>query len=347
MEHMKLTIKKIAELAGVSRGTVDRALNNRAGVNPEVAKKIQNIAKELEYKPDMAAKILATKRYSLNTIGILLNSEENPFYEEVTRGVETAMEEAKQFGTTCILKTMKGYDVATQLKKIEELLAENVVGIVMTPINSRRITNKINELAERDIPVVAINTDAEESRRLAYVGCEYIQSGKVGAGLLGMLAGGKAEKIGIIGGSKYILAQDKRIFGLMDTIVRDFPNITVLRLIENDDNEQFSYELTKEMLQTYPMLTGVCFVAGGVAGGLKAIKELKKENQLKIVTYDLTDTVKVNLLNNTIAATVCQEPYKQGYLGVDILTKYLFTGNKPEQDTIYTENSIVMKYSLK
>jgi len=45
------TIKEIAALAGVSRGTVDRVLNDRGAVNPETAEKIRKIAKELDYNP--------------------------------------------------------------------------------------------------------------------------------------------------------------------------------------------------------------------------------------------------------------------------------------------------------
>ena len=44
---MAVTAQQIADLAGVSRGTVDRALHNRGRVNPEVKEKIQKIAREL------------------------------------------------------------------------------------------------------------------------------------------------------------------------------------------------------------------------------------------------------------------------------------------------------------
>ena len=46
---MAVTIQKIAELSGVSRGTVDRALNNRGDVRPEVARTIREIADRLGY----------------------------------------------------------------------------------------------------------------------------------------------------------------------------------------------------------------------------------------------------------------------------------------------------------
>ena len=53
---MAVTMQQIADLAGVSRGTVDRALNNRGRIRPEVAEKIKMIAKELGYQPNIAAK---------------------------------------------------------------------------------------------------------------------------------------------------------------------------------------------------------------------------------------------------------------------------------------------------
>ena len=50
------TIKEIAERAGVSRGTVDRALNNRGRIKPEVAERIMAIAKELDYHSNRKTK---------------------------------------------------------------------------------------------------------------------------------------------------------------------------------------------------------------------------------------------------------------------------------------------------
>ena len=44
---MKVTVKSLAQAAGVSRGTVDRVLHNRGGVKPEVVLKIKNLAKEV------------------------------------------------------------------------------------------------------------------------------------------------------------------------------------------------------------------------------------------------------------------------------------------------------------
>ncbi len=64
---MPVTLQQIAEAAGVSRGTVDRALKDRGRVRPEVAEKIKNIAKEMGYQPSLAGRALVMAKRDLKT----------------------------------------------------------------------------------------------------------------------------------------------------------------------------------------------------------------------------------------------------------------------------------------
>lgn len=68
---MAVTSKQIAELAGVSRGTVDRALHNRGRVSPEVAERIRKLAKELEYQPNAIGRALVKTSQDFK-IGVVL-----------------------------------------------------------------------------------------------------------------------------------------------------------------------------------------------------------------------------------------------------------------------------------
>jgi LacI family transcriptional regulator len=58
----RLTIKQIAELAGVSRSTASRVLNERPGVRPEVRERVLKVIREHNYQPDPAARSLALRR---------------------------------------------------------------------------------------------------------------------------------------------------------------------------------------------------------------------------------------------------------------------------------------------
>ena len=76
------TIKDIAEQAGVSRGTVDRVLHNRPGVNKEVSLKVKTIAKDMGYKTNRAGRLLAAKKKPLK-VGCLLPDIGNNFFESI------------------------------------------------------------------------------------------------------------------------------------------------------------------------------------------------------------------------------------------------------------------------
>lgn len=342
---MRVTIKLIAETVGVSRGTVDRALNNRPGINQEVADKIKKVAEEMGYQPNLAAKALSNTKVA-KKIGIILHSEGNEFFDEVIRGLKDALQELSSFGLEYEWRTMKGYDDKRQEALMEELAVMGISGLVMTPINSARIVQKIHELSERNIKIVAINSDILNTERIAYVGCKHKKSGAVAAGLFGLMSQGKDEHIGIITGNELNLALERRKLGFLETIKIDFPNIHIVDLLRNDDNNEISYAVTEKLLKKYPDLDGICYLGAGLSGGLKAIREYKEGDALKVVTYDLGKAVKHGLSHNLVAATILQEPYKQGYDGVQIMGKYLLFEQMPKHVKNFTELSIVTKYSM-
>ena len=341
---MRVTIKQIAELSGVSRGTVDRALNNRPGVKLEVQERIKKIAEELGYKPNPAAKALADNRYNTKSIGVLLNSEGNPFFQDVIRGVHAALLELEEFGMQSIIKTMKGYDAGLQIKLLDELAEENVNGIVLSPINTPEIAKKISELKRKNIEVVTINSDVLDSERMAYVGCRYKKSGSVAAGLMGMISNREKEAYAVIGSSVKNLAVERRIQGILETLKKDFSWSEVTDIIENEDTDEISYTAVKALLERRKELDGICFAGAGIEGGLLAIRECGRS--LKIVAFDLTESVRKALKNGEVIATVCQDPFKQGFDGIDILGKYLLWNQNPEKELNHTELSIVTKYSI-
>ena len=69
---MAVTIKDIAERAGVHRATVDKVLHNRVGVSDEVRMKVQRIIKEMGYTPNPAGRVLQKqgKKYRIEAIQI-------------------------------------------------------------------------------------------------------------------------------------------------------------------------------------------------------------------------------------------------------------------------------------
>ena len=218
------TLKEIADLAGVSRGTVDRVLNHRGSVNPKTAEKVMSIVQALNYQPNRAGTALAAQKKKYK-IGVIVFGRSNPFFDEVMRGVHAKSDELKSYGITTIIRRVD-FDVRAQLDAIDELVAEGISGLVLAPYNDRTICERIDELENDGIPVVTVNTDIEGSHRMAYVGSDYYRGGCIAAGLFALSTCGEIS-LGIITGSDSVLCHTERIRGLQCTLEHSYPNIRI------------------------------------------------------------------------------------------------------------------------
>ena len=326
------TIKEIAALAGVSRGTVDRVLNHRGSVNPATAERIEKIARELDYKPNVAGLVLAAQKKKLK-LGVILFSPENPFYLDVFEGVSSKAEELAGYNCTVIVKQIAS-SVEAQLNAIEELVAEEINGIALAPYNDSRIRDKINLLSEQGIPVVTLNTDIENTRRIAYVGSHYTKSGSTAAGLLRLMTHGEVH-VGIITGSSNILCHTERIAGFTESLKPFSDTIHIAKIVEVHDDEFESYEKTTALLKKHPEINALYFVAGGVYGGCRSVKALGLQNKMRIVAYDMVPTTKELLRQGIISAVICQQPKLQGSKPLALLFTYLTTGELPDREQHY------------
>ena len=337
------TIKEIADLAGVSRGTVDRVLNKRGSVNPQTAAKILEIAQALDYKPNRAGLVLAAQKKNLK-LGVVLFGEGNPFFDEVIQGIRHKEEELACYNCSICIKRV-AVDTDEQLQAIDELVEEGVNGIAISPINDIRLADKINELYDLGIPTVALNTDIKNCKRLAFVGSNYYQSGVTAAGLMRLMAKGSDVRIGIVAGSSEILCHTDRIAGFKQAIEK-YDHMNVIETIMNHDDDFISYDMTSQLLKTHPEINALYFAAGGVYGGCRSVIAQNRVEDITIITFDQVATTKEMLAKDVISATICQEPFIQGSKPLDILFTYLATGEAPSQEYYYTAVDIRIKENL-
>ena len=195
----KEMIGQIAEQAGVSRGTVDRALNHRGRINPEVAERICRLADEMGYVQKERKHSRTAKDERLK-IGVVTQLARSSFMQEVNRGIEKAAVELKEKGIQLILKEGLSVDEEEQLQAIEELEQEGIRGLAIMPVDSETVREKLNALIEeKNIPVVTFNSDIVGTRRTCFVGMDNRKSGRTAAGLLGMLTRGNGKILIITG----------------------------------------------------------------------------------------------------------------------------------------------------
>jgi LacI family transcriptional regulator len=158
-----VTIRDVAQRAGVSIAAVSRALNGSGYVSTEIKQRVQEAALALRYRPHDSARGLKLQR--TNTIGLVIADITNPFYSELAAGV---LSSAKKWGYHVILAAMDE-EPATEEEYLNVLMEKRVDGIlaVATGQNQRAwrdvidlgikvvlVDRKVASLPEADVVLV-------------------------------------------------------------------------------------------------------------------------------------------------------------------------------------------------
>jgi LacI family transcriptional regulator len=159
MTEERVTIRQLARLSGVSIGTVSRALNGYADVNPETRERIVRLARELDYTPAAAARSLVTQRS--HVIGVFLETGEghpdlqHPFFHEVLVGVKNAIGAS---GYDLLLfaseRPGNGYGEHSYLKRARH---HNVEGVVLFGVDAD--DDEVRRLVRSEMACVGVDVE--------------------------------------------------------------------------------------------------------------------------------------------------------------------------------------------
>lgn len=151
---MRVSIKDIARVAGVSYSTVSRALNDSPQVNPQTKEHVRRVAAEMGYLPSAVARSLVTRRSQ--TIGIVVTTITDLFFAEVIHGIEEA---AFEHGHSVVLANSREQP-QRELQAIRTLLEKRVDGIILVSgcsTNEQRFGEQVQET-----PLVVVNNVHQE-----------------------------------------------------------------------------------------------------------------------------------------------------------------------------------------
>ncbi len=139
------TIKDVARKAGVSVGTVSRVLAKNEAVKHPLKLRVEAAMKELDYKPNLAARALRTN--SIDVIGLVVPDITNPFFAQLAKNVE--MEAAKR-GHSVMLANSHD-DPQAEKTQIAALLDRAVRGVIVVATSDGGMPHKA------DVPIVSLD----------------------------------------------------------------------------------------------------------------------------------------------------------------------------------------------
>lgn len=336
---MPTTLKDIAAAAGVSIGTVDRALKDRGRVNPQVAEKIKKLAKEMDYHPNQIASGLVTRSRHYK-IAVILHITQNEFFNEIIKGIKRAERKIRDYGMSVQIYTCDDFDEKMQLANIEKAIEEKANAMVIVPINAPAIRKKIRQLTEEDFPVVFLNTYLNKVPCLASIHCDYFRSGRIGAMLVNLISGRSGHAIAFFP-STVMLGNQSRKKGCEDYFTNT-PGVHLEKIVELPNDPALSLQIMSRELADAPHVEYILF-CGDAKTALSAIETAGRP--VHAVFYDLSTETKKALLDGRICAAIEQAPEDQGYESINILFHYFLSRKIPPKE-ILMDSHILFKESI-
>lgn len=148
-----ITIKDVAQAAGVSTQTVSRVINSRPDVSPDTRSRVQQIVNELGYSPNVIARSLSRGR--TNTFGVVGFGLSYFGPSSVLLGIE---QKSNDLGFSLLLSLLDDFDAAQIDGILSNLLSRQVDGIIWAvPGNDRLIGELSGRFNEISVPVVYLN----------------------------------------------------------------------------------------------------------------------------------------------------------------------------------------------
>lgn len=341
------TIQMVADIAGVSRGTVDRVLNNRSHVKPEVYARVIDALKETGYLQPRTfhQNVLQKSPYPSIKLGVLLPNWIGHFKYEIMKGIETARKDFEDLNIDIFIEECQTDIPQEVIERIDNLLKKEINGLSICAPNLPTINNKVKELLDNNIPVITFNSDLPDSGRIAFVGQDYHQSGRIAGEIISKCISKNTSIISAVGNLEYD-GHKKRISGFQERLKELGFQDSQIHIIETFNDYQITYKKVLECLEKYSDIGAVYMANRSVAGCTEAIKTANKKGELKVVCHDVAESTRLLLKDGSIDFTISQDIARQGYLPIVLLREYLQKGKSPESKGINTEIHIICSQNL-
>lgn len=253
---------------------------------------------------------------------VLITNGNSPFWDPMEVGMKKA---AQDLGCEAISRRPTTDSPALQRQIIEEYMAQKVDGIGISVIESDTIGPVIDELMNNEIKVITFDSDAANSKRIAYIGTNNFEAGKAAGEAAKQLLPEGGKVFGFVGNQNAPNARE-RIAGFKEATKGT--NIVLVDVFDDNKDPAKARANVENVLQAHKdvkMLLGLFSYDGPQIAA--AVKEAGVRDKVKILCFDAEPETINHLKRGEIDATIVQKPYEFGYRSVQLLCKIITLGN--------------------
>jgi LacI family transcriptional regulator len=339
-----IRIKDIAKKAGVSIGTVDRVLHKRGEVSEDTKKRIIQIIEELDYRPNILASTLASKKSIVFATLTPKASTMESYWAKPQQGIEKAIAQLRQYGIKITQFFFDMENPGSLTNEATRLLESSPDGILIAPWVQDEALLFAQKLDEKNIPYLFIDSTLNDAHPISFVAQNSLQSGYLAAKLIdyGIPGDGLILLFHLAKKTDSANHLSQREDGFLKYYNLKAQNDHRIVKIESSGSSEEIKERLVDLGIELCDVDGIFVTNSKVHVAAECFKDLCKTP--KIVGYDLI-TKNIELLKSgKIDFLICQRPEAQGYAAIHLLFDYVIRKEqvKPENyisiDIITAEN---------
>lgn len=313
---MRPTLADVAQEARVSAATVDRVMNARPGVSARTRAEVMAAAKRLGYLPLADSGMPGSTERPVR-IAALLPSGTNAFIAELARHLEE--QSLARRGVAVRIEWVDGLDGPALAARVEAL-AGSVDGIAVVAVDHPAPREAIRVLSGSGTHVVTVASDIPAAPRLAYVGIDNGQAGRLAGYVMGRLLGRDARgKVALFAGTLAYRGHQEREMGFRQILAEEFPGLEILELRESQEDRDTAQAETRALLGNHPDLAAIYNAGGATVGIARGLVDRGAAGRVVFVAHDLTAGNRGLLIDGTLDAVIDQDAASEAREAVSAL----------------------------
>lgn len=339
----KIRIKDIAELAGVSVGTVDRILHNRGSVTEDKRIRIEEALKKMNYSPNIHVSAISLKKTYKFVIAIP-NFIEGEYWSFEEKGIRRAFETYSAIDIVCEFYYYNHFDLFSCRNTFEQVLNHKPDAVIIGPTFRDETVYLASQLSDIGIPYIFIDSTIEEASPLSFFASNPYTCGYLIAKLITSITPKNADiallqaiRVGDESANTTILRKAGFMAYYNEQNLQNHLYRVNYSALDNEQNEELLNDFFKGNKEE----------KGAVILNSRAhviTDYMKKHNihNVKFVGIDLTEKNSQAIREGYIDFLIGQRPEQQGYMAVKTLIQYLVF-NKNMQVNNYMPIDIIVK----
>lgn len=303
----RATVHDVARQAKVSLATVDRVLNNRPGVRPATAKKVDDAILALGFQRDLSASLLARARDLY--VQFLIPGGSHDFMDSLAGVVGRRAEIAPAERMHIAITRLPPLDADALAGALNVLDPKSCDCVVVVAAEEPSVLTAVDAATRRGIVVMTLVSDLPGSARRHFIGIDNTAAGRTAASLLGRFC--PTGPIGIIAGSLHLRDHRERLDGFRAVLESEFADLNLLDPVESHDDPEAVAGLSSELLASHPNLAGLYNLGAGNAGLMSALQAAGATTRPRVIAHELTDSTRAGLRSGLVDVVLDQNPERE------------------------------------